>query len=236
METLHKKPGLPRIQPTERQELEDENGHLWAVSYADLLMVLLCFFILFFSVDKEKKLSVIQTILLSSNLGSSSAKGKARTVASSGSSAGSASGYSASNPPLQPGEAQKPGEVFKYLRATLAGLDISSIEESDRLLLLFPENIYKLNQVNLPSEQEKRLRSLVKKLLPFKDLIQLTFVGSTDSAPIRNKSTWVQNNFELSSLRANNAMNIASKVGFPKKGLRSMAFVEFERNLRTFSI
>ena len=34
---------------------EDENAHLWAVSYSDFLMALLAFFILFFSMDDTKK-------------------------------------------------------------------------------------------------------------------------------------------------------------------------------------
>ena len=47
-----------RIELPEEQEFHSE-GESWAVSYADFLMVLLSFFIIFFSYSREKTQSII---------------------------------------------------------------------------------------------------------------------------------------------------------------------------------
>ena len=62
-----KDPRLPRVERARAIHLEDETSHLWAVSYADFLMVLLSFFIIFFSLDKKTKDSVIDEIMLYSS-------------------------------------------------------------------------------------------------------------------------------------------------------------------------
>ena len=54
---------LPRIDRHQGIHVaEDENQHLWAVSYSDFLMALLAFFILFFSMDDTKKDQLILKI------------------------------------------------------------------------------------------------------------------------------------------------------------------------------
>ena len=52
-EQLRKIPHV-RVERPNLPQVQDDSTHLWAVSYADFLMVLLCFFILFFSVDGPK--------------------------------------------------------------------------------------------------------------------------------------------------------------------------------------
>ena len=63
---LHRveKPATPSLAKTLLSSSGEEGNQIWMVSYADLLMILLCFFVLFFSISPETRESVIHKILL----------------------------------------------------------------------------------------------------------------------------------------------------------------------------
>ncbi|RYZ61654.1 MAG: hypothetical protein EOP09_19695, partial [Proteobacteria bacterium] len=107
-----KKPGedkiVKRYARVERDEVsgvhEDENQHLWAVSYSDFLMALLAFFILFFSTETPER----QKLILELAGQFKGSGGVQTTTAPSGN-------------PIANGKARVPASVLEALR----GLEVS---------------------------------------------------------------------------------------------------------------
>jgi flagellar motor protein MotB len=200
-----------------------EDGHSWAVSYADFLMVLLSFFILFFSMDKTERVSFIENLL---------AKEDMAQVKSDGSS-----------PPL--GGDQKAGlsqetktipATLKSLTHQLKGFYIDQ-KNSDRITISFKDNIYRLGAFDLEHTDVQILHGLLKQLEPFMKSVNITFVGHTDqTTSFKGNNKYVGNNFDLSSLRATKALQQAVKLGFNPSHMYAQGVAEHQRASRTLSV
>ena len=67
MQLERKKPRLPRVERNEGGEIDTEENLLWAVSYSDLLMVLMSFFVIYFAANKDKKDAIFQEVNVALN-------------------------------------------------------------------------------------------------------------------------------------------------------------------------
>ena len=211
MRDSHKRRRI-RIEPPEEQYFESE-GESWAVSYADFLMVLLSFFIIFFSYSKEKTQSIIDKIVIdASGTGSQGSGDGSGSGSGSGSGAGEGtgggfafSGAGFGGPDKEGKYDRKPAETLKRI-ISQGGFKIE--EKEKQLVLHFPDKLFNPGGVDLPDSGRKLFFSVLTKLKPYLGELQITIIGHTDQSKIvRLRSKHLRNNFDLSVLRATRALN-----------------------------
>ena len=241
-----KQPRLPRI---ERGTLEgassassivrtgssDENAHLWVVSYADLLMVLLCFFVLFFSTDKTRRDSVIHRILVTTE---STSKIFSGASSEKGIKLGDNSAQTQTQPKtLAKTETPSAQSVTHSIAEGLRDLNLKTTHDGESLMIEFPDNSYAEGKAVLSTAQKKLLFNIIARLEPYSKEIDLVFIGHTDAVPVgRAQTKRVMDNIDLSSERAKYAMLGASQMGFPMDHLKIEADASTSRQSRTLSI
>lgn len=214
---MQAKQRLPRPERFETSKVhEDENQHLWAVSYADFLMALLSFFILFFSVDQPARQQLI--LQLASEFGTQGAAG-------TGTGAGQGSAE----------RAAAPGRLPATLFDSLSELNVEVQKDRQSLIVNFPDGFFR------PGRYDIENRDVLKKFLtivqPHRDQLTLYFAGHADQRKLKvHRNEVVTNNYILSSLRATSALMIAKDMGFPESGMFVEAKSSNVRNSRSLSI
>lgn len=191
---------------------EDENQHLWAVSYSDFLMVILSFFIIFYSPDEQTRATILNRISQQFSKDSAPADGEANF-----------------------GSQRLPTS----LSAAFPDLKIEKEDTQDVLYIHFPENFFKAGQFELSKEQEQAVEAVLLTLKNSSDKIQINFEGYTDPEPIKytqRRYTFIKSNYQLSSLRANSALEIARKIGFNESHLLASAFSSNKRSSRSLTL
>lgn len=218
------KPRLPRIERSDEYHVEDDTTHLWAVSYADFLMVLLSFFILFFSVDSDDKNLLIRKIVEATDSSTSEVQSSDHASVGSGG--------------VGPGK----GEVMDQLSGQamsdiLRDFKVEIQKDEKMVEFQFPDNVFSVGQFELSDDIKHQLGLLISKLKPFNDMIELTIVGHTDAAPLSRGRTRVLNdNFDLSVIRATRAVQFAVSEGFSPAYIAAKGSADSKRNSRTLSI
>lgn len=207
------KPRLPRIERDEVVEVhEDENAHLWAVSYSDFLMALLSFFILFFSFDGQQKQKIILNLAQEF-------------------SSGSGAGFNKDG--IGSESARLPASIVDSLNH----LNVKVDKEKESLIILFPDDIFSPGRHRLKNTKTKLVDDFFKTVKNYKGQVNLYFEGHTDDRPlVIHKSDVVVDNFVLSSLRASTVLQRAKHEGFPEKHLFIQADSSNTRNTRSLSI
>jgi hypothetical protein len=161
-------------------------------------MVLLSFFILFFSVAPEQKLNFMSQLSLN-NGGSPVTQTQAP-----------------SSTPTRPAWSRP-------LESSLKGFSGQWVKDKNRFMIFLPNDIYAEGSIQLRPDGDAALKKLLSSLQPHRTNIQLTFVGHADPVPfVRASQNWVRDNFDLSSLRATRALQIAMRAGFSSDQLYSM--------------
>lgn len=209
---------LPRV---EREEIvrvaEDDNQHLWAVSYSDFLMALLSFFILFFSVDAPERQSVILDLASTFQKGTVSAgsSGTAKTEFSS----------------------LRPTRLDESLFQQLSELDVVVEKDRESLLVNFPDDFFNPGKHTVRKDQTPLITEFLKTLKPYDGKINIYFEGHTDSTPLNKaKNDIIVDNYVLSSLRASTILRMAQQVGLQSGGLYIEAAANNLRNTRSLSV
>lgn len=207
------------------QHLEDDTGHLWAVSYADFLMVLLSFFILFFSVtDKDK--DAIDNIVASLKISKNSNTEKTSSVTSISQTTSAALAASVS-----------PSEIATLIKNNLKNIKFEVGEKTKSVTFILEDNIFREGRTTPSVLGKKSLIELLNLLQPYKEEIDMVFVGHTDSVPVsKSKTPNIENNFDLSALRASVAVKIAMKFGLPKERLFIYGAADNDRKSKTISL
>jgi len=184
-------------------EIEEapESAESWAVSYSDVLMVLLCFFVLFFSTDDREMLRSFKTLTSRTPTSTSSSK---------------------SGPTLQETLARLP-----RAKVLAAGQEIR---------VEFDNDIFDRGEFKLEGRGRDDVIHALELIKPYSDQVILSFLGHTDGITLRPRNEMLENNFDLSALRASKAMTLAAQAGYSPKNLRIRAAAENERNSRTISI
>lgn len=206
---------LPRIERDEYIHVgEDENQHLWAVSYSDFLMVLLSFFILFFSAEAPQKKQLI--LELASQF------------------SGTRSGSENATGPGQDADAGRmPASLFESLKNLKVAVD----QEKEILIINFPNDLYGPGQHRISEEKITLIRNFLNIVKPYQNNINLYFEGHADASPLKvHKNDIVVDNFVLSSLRASSALGYARELGFSEKNMFIQAASSNLRNSRSLSI
>jgi flagellar motor protein MotB len=211
-------PRMPRVERDEIVEVhEDENAHLWAVSYSDFLMALLSFFILFFSIDTPKRQQLIMDLASEFSQTSQNGAGGLGTSA------------------LDKGK--EVGRLPASFMESLKGLDVSVDKEKESLVVNFPNDFFGPGKHAINKERELTIINFLSVVKPYKDEVNLYFEGHADSSPLTiHKSEIIVDNFVLSSLRASSGLLMAKQMGFSEKFMFIQAASSNLRNSRSLSI
>lgn len=205
--------------------LEDDTGHLWAVSYADFLMVLLSFFILFFSVNKKDKDTIISIISQVKQKGLGSGQEGTKGVGS------------ASRTTAGVGNPAQPKAIVEELKGKLTAIKWEVNDKEKSVTFLLDDEIFGRGQVELGSEGREKLKMLLELLKPYVADVDLVFVGHTDSRPVKSDHiAGVSNNFDLSALRAAHAVKLAMGMGLPKDSLFTHGSADNTRSTKSLSV
>lgn len=230
---LHDSGIQTRLEDFHNTEIEDDSSHLWAVSYADFLMVLLSFFVIFFSLNKDKTNDIQETLINKIAL----KIGDSNDLKDGGIQAREISSQQA-NSLLATNEYSLPiRSIVNELESEKSLLQIIDSSEDKEIIIDLPDNIFPLNSIYMNKKGKISMARALKILAQHKDSIQLIFVGHSDSKKVYPRlEKAISNNFALSSLRASEALNSAISFGYPKTILFSEGAADNRRKSRSLSI
>ena len=191
-------------------EVEVDDGHGWAVSYADLLMVLLSFFVLYFNFSENTVESELQKIAMSmQGLGAKEIEAATR----------------------------KPDSISSLSEALkIEGVKVTQHE--DHLLVELENGAFRAGRFEVGPNLRGEVDKIMERLSPFKEKLALTVIGHADKRPLIRQNEFLQDNFDLSSLRALHVLKHVLGKGFPENRVSARAASSYDRDARsvTFEI
>lgn len=225
-----KKLALPRIHRGEPTRLEEGgDSHLWAVSYSDLLMVLMSFFVIYFSFDNtDPQSSNILSIAKSMRDGGA--------IAGAPSSKNTDTGFEGKNVAMDAGQiAMEKGTNDSFVQK-LRSLNVKIQAPGDAVVLNLEDDIFRGGEWQLPVETEARLKEIYDLLTPYREQVSIVVIGHADNTKMSRRNNYLSNNFDLSSLRALKALQYFLSLGFPQDQISAQGAAENERNSRSLSL
>lgn len=188
---------------------EEHNDELWAISYGDMITLLLSFFVIYFSVDPKKgemekldnhMISQFKTLDLKAN-----------------------KKYS---PTLEiDTKSKKVGEAPKF--EALKNAKITKID--DRLLVTFESmSFFETAQTEPNKTGTITLQAFAEKFLPYAGLYKIGIKAFTDNRPVTNRHRY-KDNMELSALRALAALRVLQKAGIPLNRMEIAGYGEMNK-------
>ncbi len=179
-----------RIKKFTAEEIDTEGS--WAISYGDMITLLLSFFVMFFSFDfkKEREDLLIDNVI----------KNMSMALGDIGSS-------------------DKNG-VVENETVQLEDLNevttIATEARKGKIIVFFKgANFFDSGKTQVNGEGEKFLKVFAKKYLPFAGKFRLKVQAFTDDKPVKLGHYRFKNNVELSALRSISVMQYLQKTGLP---------------------
>jgi chemotaxis protein MotB len=218
---------IRKIQAKHPHEEIDSEGS-WAVSYGDMITLLLTFFIIFFSIkpiDNESgphknaglQLALIQALKSESkpsyktndeNVGSTGAK-KTLTVADDNSN--------------QQGLSKKFLEKIKGV----------AHQKGEQILIEFPDvSFFNTAKIDLTKDGEETLKEFAKIFVPYMGSFQVSIRAFTDNRKVKDSTYKFKDNLELSALRGVAAMRLLQKNGLPLEKIKVGGYGEMRKTMR----
>lgn len=235
-----------RLEKTKRSSSAALNGddqYAWAVSYSDMLMVLMSFFVIFFSFDQSKRENVLTDIAVQIQTG---AKKKTPQASHGDSGQPQANNQATKNNAVKAGAqgtAANASSVDSIMNSVadqktkqIPGIRFEKTDDKDRLVIHLSNDLYPPRGVDLTGVAIAELNAIFTLLKPHAKNIDLYFVGHTDPSPVTSKSRYLTNNFALASIRAVRAIDFAEKSGFAMDHLFTQGPGSNWRKSRSLSI
>lgn len=181
-------------------EEEVESEGTWAISYGDMITLLLSFFVIFFTTDFDKqKQQTLNEHVMADIIALDFISDKKLEKQASGTT------------DLQGSGTQKLSEKFA---GDLAKVEV--IPWKENLIVKFSDvSFFKSGQVELTKEGEKVIRAFSEKYLPYAGQYKLSVKAFTDRRKVLKVTGRFKDNLELSALRAVSAMRELEKTGIP---------------------
>jgi chemotaxis protein MotB len=175
---------------------EEESEGTWALSYGDMITLLLSFFVIFFTTDPQKEKTQKMNNLLSFEIEG------AKEVETTGKSKGHAGGRR---------------KVELKDLPELEGVSITAHQVDQNIVVSFGATSFFASGSFTPSDRGRALLKLfAEKYLPYAGNYRLSIKGFTDSRPVsRKRDRKYEDNLELSALRSIAAMKALQKAGIP---------------------
>lgn len=190
-------------------EEEIDTEGTWAVSYGDMVTLLLTFFIVFFSIDpkqdNQRQAKALQMSLLD-RLNQRNQNQAATTAPGVGGRAPAASIGDDKDTGIDP-------NVTKNLRGT-------AHQVGDHLIVEFPAvSFFKSGSTDVTREGQKALEGFVSTYLPYAGTHRLSIRAYTDSKPVGGGHRF-KDNLELSALRSVATLRVLQKAGLPLSSMK----------------
>ena len=198
------------------------NGSVWAVSYADLLMVLMSFFVIFYEAKNESAdKSSLHQIAVSLGL-KNETQGPLQDQTSQ---------------PTNPKEldSNKTGslKVFERLKSSF-GTKVDM--EGDILTVHFDSEMFPTASYSLNAEAKQQLQRFSQIIKDQTKDLQITVVGHTDNRKLRFRNKYLADNFDLSSLRALSVVRLLVSEGLPAASLSAQGSADNQLAQRSMTI
>jgi flagellar motor protein MotB len=201
----------------------------WAVSYADFLMVLLSFFIVFFSFDEKSSLHNIVVSLAQhsspvvANLGAGeggTAKAGNIGIGNIGNGGGPGTGTGGYG-----------NDVLTRVSSIFKDSKIEAFATKERIVVDLPNDIYRAGAYQVP---EQDLSAILSALAPYQSEISITIMGHADGTVFQHSRKVVKDNLTLASLRAAYASTHVQQI-LPKAQVWIQASEHSARKTRSLS-
>jgi chemotaxis protein MotB len=208
----------------EVHEVDEIKTHSsWAVSYADTVTLLLCFFIMFFNVDPKKENSPKRDLFLLSISDQFQKLSSPRGTASQNSlSANDGRSQTPKEPVVERSLAAKFDKVFSQFGnfpnarvvggSDSLGLEITNVE------------FFRKGSVKLTPEGLKNVEMVFKVIEPYTKMVVVEIIGHSDSVPVSsslsaNGKRNFTSNLELSTLRAMEVLGYFKRLGLSEENM-----------------
>jgi chemotaxis protein MotB len=187
-------PVLRRRRATDHSEIDTEGS--WAISYGDMITLLLTFFVLFYSTNKEKdRMNLMEESLLLSLQ---------------------------KNSQREPDKIEHPGQDPSLLDEMENLLKAKTYRVGNKLIVEFPEiSFFDFGAIALTPKGERELKKFVQIYMPYAGNYILGIRAFTDNTKVKSKlGLRYQDNLELSALRAVSTMRTLQGLGVPLLRMR----------------
>ncbi len=184
----------------EAEEVESEGT--WAISYGDMITLLLSFFVIFFSTDfdkaknEEMKTQVIHEL--------STIDFNETTILKESATAKNAK--------------SDVSKIKDHINSEKAVIEV--INSNNNIIIKFSGvSFFNSGKVDITEDGKKVLTAFSEKFLPYAGLYKLSVKGFTDQRKVMRRNDRFKDNLELSALRAVSAMRELQKNGIPLTNL-----------------
>ena len=191
----------------------------WAVSYVDMLTLLLCFFIIFFNakhITPDDEPTALKKVIQSLQVYNATTASVVGSGVGSGNSSSASSGLGVGNGLIDEiktaFDQNVPAKtIIKGKALEIAYSDVSFFESGS-------------TQINLLGKQSTE--KIIQILYAHRASIKITVQGHTDPSKVRGTHNQFSDNWELSVLRATAVLKIFLKSGFDQDSLSAEGFAD----------
>ena len=190
--------------------MRPDDSLVWLTSYSDLVTLLLCFFILFFSIYAKKEIEDVRKKAVTATEEKIKAITESQTLDLI---------------------AQQLDEKFSKLENVYSLVhqlpDINTIKKKDHFLIVFSDgNFFNPGSFKLNLYGQYKMALVLEKLITFADKLHIEVQGHADGTPIVNdyREKGFSTNMELSVLRAIEVFKFFKLYGFPEENLAVSGF------------
>lgn len=207
--------GMERKNPTHHEEVDTEGT--WAISYGDMITLLLAFFVLFFTVDPERETEnqLQQSLVMELKKAANEYPNPAHALDKTSSrEPASIHVGNEGDKNINPNIIKKwGGKVYKL---------------GHRIIIDFPgTSFFHLGYIDVNDEGKKQLEEFVKVYLPYAGQYVLGIRAYTDSRKVSYKRRY-RDNLELSALRSISTMRTLRELGIPLERMRLGGYGELK--------
>lgn len=199
-----------------------ENHERWLLTYADLITLLMIFFVVMYTISNvnSKKFAQLSNSMSQALLGQASGK----LIGEAGPAFVSGTGSAGTKAEMANMEKAKE-QIDKYIKQQgLTGKVTVNQEERGLVISLKESLLFPLGSADLTPAAQQVITSVGKILASMPN--QLRIEGHTDNLPIHTAQ--FPSNWELSTARATNVVNfLISRVGLQPKKLSATGYGEF---------
>lgn len=208
-----------------RRKVAANHEGSWAVSYVDMLTLLLCFFIIFFNsknLTGQQEATVLSKVIQSMNqnhaepTSAATHQSQAQTEPNGN---GNGHGSSVSTPETA---------LMEQVRAAFDPAVPAKLVKSGRALEIVYDEVsfFDSGSTRVTPAGETAIRKIIPALAPHRDRIRITVQGHTDPTRVRGNKHPFGDNWELSVLRATAVLKRFLKAEFPQENLTAEGFAD----------
>jgi chemotaxis protein MotB len=226
----------------------------WAVSYVDMLTLLLCFFIIFFNskaITNEDDDAVLKKVLRSMTKNKDGTSGfndvsrvgcanggtqidggacspSVPTSVANGTGAGSGTGTGTGTGTGSGSGSASGVDLMEQIKISFDSIAKAKTVVLNKALILDFDNIsfFKSGSTKISPQGQESITQIISSLKPYQDSIKITVQGHTDSLQVRSHKAQFSDNWELSVLRATAVLKSFVRDGFPPQMLTAEGYAD----------